>query len=171
MLYNMAQGQSIMVYGYLPGAWAGMVGSLLIITPLMCIPVFLFISLCKVGATICTSIIAKTGVTASLKLIFFPRIPKPWPHLLVICARRDRTSHPSRCVGASSSGHGCSPTGGRTDTTTRRWRRPEGCDEAAQKSRHWRVTHLMREIILNFCACFVATFLLNDGLKWKKRQF
>lgn len=72
MLYNLAQGQSIMVYGYLPGAWAGVVGSLLIITPLMCIPVFLFISLCKVGATICISITAKTGVAVSLKLLFFP---------------------------------------------------------------------------------------------------
>uniref|UniRef100_H3D0D0 Solute carrier family 6 member 12 n=1 Tax=Tetraodon nigroviridis TaxID=99883 RepID=H3D0D0_TETNG len=47
MLYNLAQAQSIKVYGYLPGPWASVVGSLLIITPLMCIPVFLFILLCK----------------------------------------------------------------------------------------------------------------------------
>lgn len=55
MLYNLAQGQSIMVYGYLPGAWANVVGSLLIVMPLMCIPAFLFFSLYKVGATICIS--------------------------------------------------------------------------------------------------------------------
>lgn len=78
MLYNLAQAQSIKVYGYLPGPWASVVGSLLIITPLMCIPVFLFILLCKVGVTICISLTAKTGVAVSLKGIFFsPRIPKP----------------------------------------------------------------------------------------------
>eukprot|EP00066_Takifugu_rubripes_P022393 XP_011611659.1 PREDICTED: sodium- and chloride-dependent GABA transporter 2-like [Takifugu rubripes] len=47
MLYNLAEGHAIMVYGYIPGVWAGVVGSLLILTPLMCIPVFIFISLCK----------------------------------------------------------------------------------------------------------------------------
>lgn len=51
MLYNLRKGHAIMVYGYLPGVWAGVVGSLLIITPLMCIPVFILISLCKVCAT------------------------------------------------------------------------------------------------------------------------
>lgn len=68
MLYNLGKDQSIMVYGYLPGAWAGVVGGLLILTPLMCIPVFLFISLCMVGGIRSP---AKTGVTVSLKLIFF----------------------------------------------------------------------------------------------------
>ncbi|TNM91358.1 hypothetical protein fugu_019738 [Takifugu bimaculatus] len=47
MLYNLAEGHAIMVYGYIPGVWAGVVGTLLILTPLMCIPVFIFISLCK----------------------------------------------------------------------------------------------------------------------------
>ncbi|CAG01916.1 unnamed protein product [Tetraodon nigroviridis] len=54
MLYNLAQAQSIKVYGYLPGPWASVVGSLLIITPLMCIPVFLFILLCKNPKTMTT---------------------------------------------------------------------------------------------------------------------
>lgn len=77
MLYNLAEGHAIMVYGYLPGVWAGVVGSLLIITPLMCIPVFIFISLCKVRATIRLSITAKMGVTVPLKLMLVPRIPEP----------------------------------------------------------------------------------------------
>lgn len=77
MLYNLAGGHTIMVYGFVPGAWASVVGSLLIITPLMCIPVFIFISLWKVGATIRISITAKIGPTVSLKLIWVPRIPKP----------------------------------------------------------------------------------------------
>lgn len=77
MLYNLEQGQPIIVYGYLPGAWASMVGRLLIITPLMCIPVFLFISLFKVAATICIRNTAKPRRGVSLKLIFlFPEFPK-----------------------------------------------------------------------------------------------
>lgn len=76
MLYYLAQGQSIMVYGYLPGAWASVVSSLLIITPLMCVPVFVFISLCKVGASICISVTAKTGVAVPLIFtIFSPEFP------------------------------------------------------------------------------------------------
>lgn len=158
MLYNLAEGKSIKVYGYLPGAWASVVGSLLIITPLMCIPVFLFISLYKVGATICISPTAKTGVATSLKAIFFPpRIPKPWPHLPVICTRLGHTNHSSRCVGAWSSGRACSPTGGRTETR-QRWRRPEECDEAAQKHR---VTHLMRENV---------NFFVEWRFKMEKRE-
>uniref|UniRef100_A0A3Q3VNP9 Transporter n=1 Tax=Mola mola TaxID=94237 RepID=A0A3Q3VNP9_MOLML len=47
MLYNLTQRHSLVIYGYSPGAWANVVGSILIITPLMCIPIFIFIPLCK----------------------------------------------------------------------------------------------------------------------------
>lgn len=129
MLYNLAEGHAIMVYGYLPGVWAGVVGSLLIITPLMCIPVFIFISLCKVRATIRLSITAKMGVTVPLKLMLVPRIPEPWPRRPVTCARLDHTSRFSRCAGTSSSGRGRSPTGGTMHMTRSMWRRREDCEE------------------------------------------
>lgn len=129
MLYNLTEDHTFMIYGYVPGVWASAVGSLLIITPLMCIPVFIFISLCKVRATIRISITAKIGVTVSLKLIWVPRIPKPWPRRPVTCARLDHTSPFSRCAGTSSLGRGRSPTGGTMHMTRSIWRRREGCEE------------------------------------------
>uniref|UniRef100_UPI0037E8BD93 sodium- and chloride-dependent betaine transporter-like n=1 Tax=Semicossyphus pulcher TaxID=241346 RepID=UPI0037E8BD93 len=47
LLYDLSQSSSLSVYGYLPGSWSAVLGSLLIITPLMCIPVFIFISMCR----------------------------------------------------------------------------------------------------------------------------
>ncbi|KAA8580202.1 hypothetical protein FQN60_005737 [Etheostoma spectabile] len=47
LLYDLTQSQSLTVYGYKPGIWGDTFGALLIITPLICIPVFFLISLCK----------------------------------------------------------------------------------------------------------------------------
>ncbi|XP_044041785.1 sodium- and chloride-dependent GABA transporter 2-like [Siniperca chuatsi] len=47
LLYNLTQTHSLEVYGYVPGTWGTTVGSLLVLTPLMCIPAFIFITLCK----------------------------------------------------------------------------------------------------------------------------
>lgn len=151
-----------MVYGYTPGSWAGVVGSFLIITPLICIPVFFFISLCKVRAAIRISIAAKIGVTVSLKLILVPRILKPWPLRPVTCARLDRTSRFSRCAGTSSSGRRRSPIGGTMHSTRSMRRRQEHCEE------FFVVTHWTRKILLYFCPCW---YNFADDVKWKKGRF
>lgn len=49
LFYRVTQSSGTMVYDYQPGIWATILGSLLIFLPLMCIPVFLLISLCKVS--------------------------------------------------------------------------------------------------------------------------
>lgn len=49
LFYRLVQSHSFMVYDYHPGLWAPIVGSLLIFLPLMCIPAFVVISLCKSG--------------------------------------------------------------------------------------------------------------------------
>nr|XP_046234742.1 sodium- and chloride-dependent betaine transporter-like [Scatophagus argus]XP_046234743.1 sodium- and chloride-dependent betaine transporter-like [Scatophagus argus] len=47
MLYNLTQRHSLVVYGYVPGTWSALVGGLLVLTPLICIPLFILVSLCK----------------------------------------------------------------------------------------------------------------------------
>ncbi|XP_028426588.1 sodium- and chloride-dependent betaine transporter [Perca flavescens] len=47
MVYDLTQSHSLTVYSYKPGIWGDVFGALLIITPLMCIPVFFFISMYK----------------------------------------------------------------------------------------------------------------------------
>ncbi|XP_070709608.1 sodium- and chloride-dependent GABA transporter 2-like [Pempheris klunzingeri] len=47
LVYNLAQTQSVAVSGYEAGAWGATMGSLLIVFPLLCIPAFILISLCK----------------------------------------------------------------------------------------------------------------------------
>ncbi|XP_061618363.1 sodium- and chloride-dependent betaine transporter-like [Phyllopteryx taeniolatus] len=47
MLYDLAKTQSLMVYDYQMGTWGLAVGSLLILTPLICIPAFILITLCR----------------------------------------------------------------------------------------------------------------------------
>ncbi|XP_068611339.1 sodium- and chloride-dependent betaine transporter-like [Brachionichthys hirsutus] len=54
MLYNLAQMYPFMVYDYIPGNWSTVVGSLLITTPLICIPAFILISLWKDGKNMTT---------------------------------------------------------------------------------------------------------------------
>ncbi|XP_068442323.1 sodium- and chloride-dependent betaine transporter-like [Clinocottus analis] len=47
LMYELANVGGLMVYGYEIGVSGSILGSLLIITPLMCIPVFIFVTLCK----------------------------------------------------------------------------------------------------------------------------
>uniref|UniRef100_A0A8C4IG97 Transporter n=1 Tax=Dicentrarchus labrax TaxID=13489 RepID=A0A8C4IG97_DICLA len=47
LLYNLLQPHIFMVYGYVPGFWSTIIARLLIITPLICIPAFTFVSLYK----------------------------------------------------------------------------------------------------------------------------
>ncbi|XP_070784983.1 sodium- and chloride-dependent betaine transporter-like [Enoplosus armatus] len=47
LLYSLTTSNSLSVYGYQPGAWSATLGSLLVLTPLMCIPAFILITLCK----------------------------------------------------------------------------------------------------------------------------
>ncbi|XP_035531610.1 sodium- and chloride-dependent betaine transporter-like [Morone saxatilis] len=47
LLYNLSQEHFFMVYDYVPGPWVSTIGSLLIITPLICIPAFILVSLYK----------------------------------------------------------------------------------------------------------------------------
>ncbi|XP_038594853.1 sodium- and chloride-dependent GABA transporter 2-like [Micropterus salmoides] len=47
LLYNLTQIHHLEVYGYVPGAWGAALGSLLVLTPLMCIPAFIVITLFK----------------------------------------------------------------------------------------------------------------------------
>lgn len=50
LFYRLAQSSGLAVYDYQPGAWASVMGGLLIALPLLCIPVFVLISLCKVSS-------------------------------------------------------------------------------------------------------------------------
>ncbi|XP_063356795.1 sodium- and chloride-dependent GABA transporter 2-like [Pelmatolapia mariae] len=45
LLYNLVQSQPLVVYGFEPGTWGVTLGSLLVLTPLICIPVFILVSL------------------------------------------------------------------------------------------------------------------------------
>nr|XP_057933781.1 sodium- and chloride-dependent betaine transporter-like [Doryrhamphus excisus] len=47
MLYDLANTHSLMVYDYRPGAWASALASLLVLTPLICIPAFILVTLCR----------------------------------------------------------------------------------------------------------------------------
>ncbi|KAM6961577.1 sodium- and chloride-dependent betaine transporter-like [Tautogolabrus adspersus] len=47
LLYDLSQTHTFEVYGFVPGAWGAVIGSLLIATPLMCIPIFIFVLMCK----------------------------------------------------------------------------------------------------------------------------
>ncbi|XP_054655839.1 sodium- and chloride-dependent betaine transporter-like isoform X3 [Dunckerocampus dactyliophorus] len=47
MLYDLANTHSLMVYDYRPGTWASALASLLVLTPLICIPAFILITLCR----------------------------------------------------------------------------------------------------------------------------
>lgn len=49
LFYRVMQSSPLMVYNYQPGIWATIVGSMLTFLPLMCIPAFILISLCKVS--------------------------------------------------------------------------------------------------------------------------
>lgn len=49
LFYRVMQSSPATVYDYQPGVWATVVGSLLIFLPLMCIPAFVLISMCKVS--------------------------------------------------------------------------------------------------------------------------
>lgn len=53
--YNMTIRFPLIVYGFYPGIGGTIVGALLLVTPLMCIPVFLFITLCKTPENMTTS--------------------------------------------------------------------------------------------------------------------
>ncbi|XP_073336416.1 sodium- and chloride-dependent betaine transporter-like [Pagrus major] len=54
LLYSLAEPAYFDVYGYTPGKWSSVLGSLLIITPLMCIPVYILITLCRNGNNMTT---------------------------------------------------------------------------------------------------------------------
>nr|XP_061815861.1 sodium- and chloride-dependent betaine transporter-like [Nerophis lumbriciformis] len=47
MLYDLTNTHSLMVYDYRPGTWASALASLLVLTPLICIPAFILITLCR----------------------------------------------------------------------------------------------------------------------------
>ncbi|XP_060886339.1 sodium- and chloride-dependent GABA transporter 2-like [Labrus mixtus] len=47
LLYDLSETRPIAVYQYYPGAWGATFGSVLILTPLMCIPIFIFVRMCK----------------------------------------------------------------------------------------------------------------------------
>ncbi|KAI3366388.1 hypothetical protein L3Q82_000546 [Scortum barcoo] len=47
VLYNLANIHPVSVYGYTPGTWGSSVGTLLVFTPLVCIPVFVMVALFK----------------------------------------------------------------------------------------------------------------------------
>lgn len=62
------QRSSTTVYDYDPGIWATVVGGLLIFLPLMCIPLFVLISLCKVSAIISRLLLSDLGGGRSSKI-------------------------------------------------------------------------------------------------------
>ncbi|XP_049616193.1 sodium- and chloride-dependent betaine transporter [Syngnathus scovelli] len=55
MLYDLVQMHSLMVYDYQLGSWGLAIGSLLILLPLICIPVFILVSLGKTPQNMTTS--------------------------------------------------------------------------------------------------------------------
>ncbi|XP_061663815.1 sodium- and chloride-dependent betaine transporter-like isoform X1 [Syngnathoides biaculeatus] len=49
MLYDLAKAHLLMVYDYQMGTWGFAMGTLLMLTPLICIPAFILITLCRVS--------------------------------------------------------------------------------------------------------------------------
>lgn len=49
LLYGLRGTHPIMVYDYIPGNWVNILGCLLIMIPLLCIPIFVLVSLYKVS--------------------------------------------------------------------------------------------------------------------------
>lgn len=73
MLFSLSKGHPFIVYGYSPAIWTTFVGGLLVVTPLMCIPVFIFVSMCKVSEFTCSNIISTTNLLWLITFwLYFP---------------------------------------------------------------------------------------------------
>lgn len=110
-------------------AISGTLAFLLVTLPLMCVPVGIFVTLCKVSDFFSRRFLPLRFADASVCLsATLPacRTGTPWPPRQAICASLGRTWPSSPCANASSADHQCSQAG-RTARRVKTW--------------HWREQH------------------------------
>lgn len=106
----------------MPDALIAVMGSLVMATPMMCIPVFIFVALCKVSELRSCFIsdfdVCVTSLHSVLIVVLPPtfRTHKARPHRPEICDSLGHTCPSSRCASASSLRHRRSPAGGTAKT-------------------------------------------------------